>query len=321
MAAASGVVPPRINIDETFGAFLIGTLVGVMLYGMTVHQTYQYFRTYPEDEHTKRLLVTALFVLETFHIMLCSHVCYVYLIGNYNYPPALKQGNWSLDLLTLVSGVIIILSQSYFARRVYLLGGGSFRLLVLLTCLLLIGELGFFTAATVQAFEFPAFTHFQSSTWLISAGAAMAACADILLAGVLVVVLRRNAVGMKRLGTVIEILILYTISTGLLTSLVDLLSLVFSLFWPSNLIYTAFGIVSTKLYANSLLAALNARKHLAERAITAIPCNTLISPLGSSSRALPISMVQPSPTFTLQERLQYREVRQSLKRIVVRTIH
>ncbi|KAI0363869.1 hypothetical protein BV20DRAFT_1116676 [Pilatotrama ljubarskyi] len=320
MAMEVPAAPPLPKLDDTFGAFLIGTLVAVMLYGVTVHQTYQYVRTYPEDPRANRLLVTALF--------------YFYLVSNYNNPRALLRGTWSIDLLTLISGVIIILSQSYFARRVYLIGGGVFRLLVLLADSLLLQpykrrDYPSFVAerklTVFISFAFPVFTHFQKSTWLISAGAAMAAAADTLLASVLVVVLQRNATGMKRyvpqisvmsltrpsylsvsLGTVVEILILYAISTGLLTSLVNLLFLIFSLLYCSNLIYTAFGIVCTKLYANSLLAALNARKYLAERAIGPMPCNTSID-LRASTRVLAISMVQPSPTFTLQERLQYRE--------------
>ncbi|KAI0648686.1 hypothetical protein C8Q79DRAFT_463667 [Trametes meyenii] len=119
---------------------------------------------------------------------------------------------------------------------------------------------------TKRRFAHPEFVHFQKLTWLISAGAAMAVVADGLLAGVLVTVLRRNMTGMKRMDTIVDILILYTISTGLLTGIVNFLSFIFSLLSPSKLVYTAFGIVCTKLYANSLLASLNARKYLSERA-------------------------------------------------------
>ncbi|EIW57921.1 uncharacterized protein TRAVEDRAFT_48944 [Trametes versicolor FP-101664 SS1] len=285
------------DMDSTFGALLIGTLVGTTLYGMTILQIYRYFRTYPNDCTANSLLVYALAVLETFHVMISAHACYFYLVTSYGHPEALSVGVWSINILSVVSGVTIILSQSFFARRVYLIGT-SFRLLVLVAVVLLVGELGFFTAATAQAFIFPRFMHFQRFTWMISAGAAMAVVADGLLTSVLVTVLRRNSTGMKRLDTIVDILILYAISTGLLTSVVNFLSFIFSLANPNNLVYSAFGIVATRLYANSLLAALNSRKYLAERAAGDVFSSSLVNV--RATRALPyagsVSFTIVSPT-------------------------
>ncbi|KAI0636305.1 hypothetical protein C8Q77DRAFT_1102964 [Trametes polyzona] len=192
--------------------------------------------------------------------------------------------------------MVIILSQSFFARRVYLIGT-SFRLLVSVACVLLVGELGLFVAATVQAFRMPEFMKFQKYTWMISAGAAMAVVADGLFTSVLVTVLKRNVTGMKRTDTVVDILILYAVSTGLLTSLVNFLSFIFSLVSPSNLIYTSFGIVATKLYANSLLAALNARKDLGERARAGIYSSSMLNV--RVSRALPSPGNRAVSSFTV----------------------
>ncbi|KAI0328271.1 hypothetical protein GY45DRAFT_1326529 [Cubamyces sp. BRFM 1775] len=226
------------------------------------------------------------------HVVTCGHVCYYYLIMNYDNPEALTRGAWSIDVLSVLSGLIIILSQSYFARRVYLIGV-SYRPIVAIASVLLIGELGFFLAATIQAFVFPIFTHFQRLTWLISAGAAMAVVADGLLTCILVTVLRRNMTGMKRMDTIVDILIMYAVSTGLLTGIINLLSFVFSLLAPGNLIYTAFGIVCTKLYANSLLAALNARKYLADRAAGDNLDNSMLNL--RATRALSATVVPRSP--------------------------
>ncbi|EIW57759.1 uncharacterized protein TRAVEDRAFT_48789 [Trametes versicolor FP-101664 SS1] len=222
------------DIDLTFGAFLVGTLVGLM-------------------------------TLETFHTVACAHVCYFYLVTSYPNPKALSLGVWSIDIAVGLTGMIVVLSQSFFARRVYLVGP-SFRFLVLVAVVLLVGELGFFVAATTEAFVIPELFRFQRVTWLISTGTVMAVVADGLLTSVLVTVLRRSNTGMKRTDTIVDLLILYTVSTGLLTSVVDFSSFIFSLVSTNTLIYSAFGIVATKLYANSLLAALNSRKYLAERA-------------------------------------------------------
>ncbi|KAM5533630.1 hypothetical protein V8D89_012743 [Ganoderma adspersum] len=39
--------PPQIN--NTFGSILIGSFVGLVMYGMTVQAAYRYFRSYPTD--------------------------------------------------------------------------------------------------------------------------------------------------------------------------------------------------------------------------------------------------------------------------------
>ncbi|KAI9067698.1 hypothetical protein FKP32DRAFT_229231 [Trametes sanguinea] len=200
----------------------------------------------------------------------------------------------SMNLLTALSGLSIILSQSFFARRVYLIST-SYRVVVLIAIVLLIGEFGFFVVGTVQAFALPLFVHFEKFTWLISAGAAMAVVADGLLTSILVTVLRKNMTGIKRMDTIVDILILYTVTTGLLTGLVNLLSFIFSLLCPNNLIYTAFGVVSTKLYANSLLAALNSRKYLANRAAGNFYSASLFNT--EDTRMLPLGMPPRSPRY------------------------
>ncbi|KAI9001471.1 hypothetical protein BD414DRAFT_452992 [Trametes punicea] len=257
----------RVDIEETFGAFLIGTFFAVMLYGMTIHQVYRYFRVYGHSEHWNTILVCILTVLETFHVVACTHACYHYLVKSYYDPWALATGVWSMNILGVLSGSIIISSQSYFARRIYLLGQ-SYRPVVLVATALLVGEFGRLSehgnSGCVLTAKLIGF--FTGTLWLVSAGAGMAVIADGLLTSVLVTVLRGNTTGIKRMDTIIEILIAFAVSTGLLTGVVNLLSFVLSLLCPSNLIYLAFGIVCTKLYANSLLAALNARRYLSERA-------------------------------------------------------
>ncbi|KAI0667928.1 hypothetical protein C8Q78DRAFT_981319 [Trametes maxima] len=293
--------PPStsVHIDDTFGAFLIGTFFGIMLYGITIHQVYRYFRTYSDDNRINYVLVFVLTVLETFHVIACAHACYYYLITSYAHPEALATGVW-FEIYTC-QGVVIMFSQSYFARRVYLIGT-QFRILVLVTAILLVGELGMFDLMSLlhRRFAHPEFIHFQKLTWLISAGAAMAVVADGILTGVLVTVLRRNITGMKRMDTIVDILILYAISTGQCCDQVNFMSFIFSLLCPNKLIYTAFGIVCTKLYANSLLASLNARKYLAERASKEVLSSSLLNLRMTQALELPApgSTYQPSPPAT-----------------------
>ncbi|KAI0709728.1 hypothetical protein C8Q76DRAFT_798527 [Earliella scabrosa] len=118
-------------------------------------------------------------------------------------------------LLLLSSGCIIIVSQSFFAWRVFHVGR-RYRILVYVAVSLLVGELAAYTAATVESFVIPTFREFETATWLVTMGSGMTVAADLLLTS--------------------------------------------TVLYNGNLIYAAFGIIGTKLYANTLLVALNTRQ-------------------------------------------------------------
>ncbi|KAH9895981.1 hypothetical protein C8Q73DRAFT_789768 [Cubamyces lactineus] len=266
-------------LDNTFGALLIGTFVGLIQYGWTAHQCYRYYRMYPADTWILKSLVTAVLVLETFHSVLCMHICYYYLTTNYFNPLALQKGVWSINLLGVITGAVIITSQSFFLRRVYLIGR-KFRPLVAFAvsycaylllvaevlclgqALLLIGEFGFSTAVTINTFLHPSL-HTSDQAWMNSAGVGMAVLADTILTAALIFSLHRSRTGIQRTDSIIDLLIMYAINTGLVTGIMNMLSFVFALAMPHNLIYAGIVIVATKLYANSMMAVLNSRRSLA----------------------------------------------------------
>ena len=82
------LLPAIPALDNTYGCILVGTFIGLMcvfismgmgswrlwltllssrLYGMTLHQSYRYFRLYPNDTKVLKALVSVI-----------THVTYVY---------------------------------------------------------------------------------------------------------------------------------------------------------------------------------------------------------------------------------------------------
>ncbi|PIL32541.1 hypothetical protein GSI_05244 [Ganoderma sinense ZZ0214-1] len=254
-------IPP---LDNTFGALLIGTFVGLIQYGWTTHQSYRYFRMYGEDTWILKSLVAGVLVLETFHSVLCMHLSYFYLTTNYFNPKALQVGVWSIILLGVSTGAVIFLSQLFFLRRVYMIGR-RWRPLVAFCALLLLAELGFATAVTVDTFIDPTL-HNSSQAWMNSAGVGIAALADTLLTTALIWSLHQSRTGIKRFDTpldllslraiidlasfstdsLIDVLIMYSINTGLATGVANILSFAFAIAMPHNLIYAGIDIVATK---------------------------------------------------------------------------
>ncbi|KAI0364401.1 hypothetical protein BV20DRAFT_862640 [Pilatotrama ljubarskyi] len=276
------LLPKLPALDNTFGAVLLGTFLGLILYGLNLHQSYRYFRLYPADSRILKGLVVAVMFLETVTSIFSMHVCYDYLVTNYFKPEALLHGIWSINLFPVASGIVMLTSQSFFARRVWLVGP-HFRPVVIVASVLCIGELGFFIAATSEAFIIPTFQGFRKFTWLVSTGSTMAVTADVLLTIALIVVLQRSRTGLKRTDSMIDVMITYSVNTG---GLFNLLSLLFAFIRPGDLIYIGFGIPGVKLYATTLLAALNSRQSLASRGF-GISCDT--SPFGFAESAAPPS--------------------------------
>ncbi|KAH9902461.1 hypothetical protein C8Q73DRAFT_6155 [Cubamyces lactineus] len=253
------VLPQAPSLKNTYGAVLIGTYVSLILYGMTLHQAYRYSRLSTSDSSATKYYVAGLLVLDTFHTVLCMHMCYWYLVQNYFDPLRLYTGVWSINVLSVVVGVTIICCQCFYARRVYLLGR-QYRYLVLVTVIMFIAELGCAIASAVQAFVLPDFSQFRKVTWLISAGFGIAVVADALLTGVLILALNRSRTGFRRTDSMIDVLILYAMCTGLVTDLFSVLSFLFALILPNEMIYVGCDSVAAKLYVNSVLAALNFRQ-------------------------------------------------------------
>ncbi|KAJ3018782.1 hypothetical protein NUW54_g252 [Trametes sanguinea] len=83
-------------------------------------------------------------------------------------------------------------------------------------------------------------------SWMTSAAFAAAVAIDILLAATLVVTLHKSRTGFKRTDSLIDLLIVYTINTGLVTGVFGVLSLIFALVWPDSLIWSACNLVATK---------------------------------------------------------------------------
>jgi len=85
---------------------------------------------------------------------------------------------------------------------------------------------------------------------------------DLINTTSLCILLRSEKTGTERTDTVLNKLVVWTIETGVITSLAAVLMLIFCLVLPNTTIWVAISIFYSKLYSNSLMASLNARNSL-----------------------------------------------------------
>ncbi|KAF4596890.1 hypothetical protein EYR38_008281 [Pleurotus pulmonarius] len=88
-----------------------------------------------------------------------------------------------------------------------------------------------------------------------------AAC-DLLISASMAYYLNKSRSGLRRTENLVDILIVYVIGIGLLTSIFATIIFVTWITLPKQLIFLTFHSVISKLYVNSLLVTLNARSSL-----------------------------------------------------------
>ncbi|KAI1784895.1 hypothetical protein LXA43DRAFT_1100917 [Ganoderma leucocontextum] len=257
------LLPP--SLDNTLGAILVGTLVSFGIFGLNLHQAWQYHNSYSySDTWAIKAVVFGLTLADTVHSVQCAHMCYYYLVQNYLHPLALLSGVWSLNLLPITSAVIITLAQSFYARRVYLTNKRH-RYLVVLIVVLMLAELGFTILAGVETYIAVTFEKWLHYGWTETVALGIAMAVDLILTSTAVATLWGNRTGFKGTDNILTILIVWTVNTCLLTSALTVMTLLSSVLWPKNFIYIAVNLVATKTYASAVLAVLNSRESLATR--------------------------------------------------------
>ncbi|EIW52178.1 uncharacterized protein TRAVEDRAFT_53603 [Trametes versicolor FP-101664 SS1] len=226
------------------GIKLCSISVLAVLYALMLHQTYQYFRTYPGDRLALKSLVLAIVFMETLHTVLWIIICYEYLVVNYFNLLNVVETHWYIKLSIPLTAITGTTSQIFYAGRLYYIGPQlKYRLLVAVAAFVMFLALGWDFAATVKIFRAKTIFEFSQWTWIVAVAYGFAVLTD----------------------TVVDTLVLYAVNTGLLTTIIGSLVFIFALVYPDNLIYAGLSIPGVKLYSNSVLAMLNSRRSLSER--------------------------------------------------------
>ncbi|KAM5544724.1 hypothetical protein V8D89_001622 [Ganoderma adspersum] len=290
-------LPPGLTMDNTYGAALLGTFFALIMYGVLLHQTYNYLRVHSGDSFWLKSYVAVIFLLDTAHSVLIMALCYLKLVRNYFNIPYLVTVDWPLSLLTAITAANVVACQSFFAYRVYQIDRKC--RMVVWFCMTCQGAgFGLAIAFTVKAsvefqvlcqnidladvgvrFQTPLWTSFSKYSSWISVVLGIAVFVDTILAAVLVLVLHRSRTGVKATNSLLDTLIAYTVTTGVLTDLFNILGFVFALVTSQYLYYAAANMLGTKgkisravfnldsmltcrsaVYTNSVMAALNFRR-------------------------------------------------------------
>lgn len=258
MADVSGA--PHLALDETLGAAYNAVIVSSILLGVAFFQAWYYF-THQSDPWPITLLVSAVITFDTIHQALITHTVYSYTVSNWGNTHFLERLVRTLLVEIIFTGLTALLVQSFLTARIWILSDRNIWLTGVIG-VLVVGEFGSILAYTIISLPLETFAELAHLKTLSITVNALAAAGDILIAGTLCTLLHLSRTGIHRSDTIYTKLIVFSLNTGLLTSLCAVASLVSILAAGNTFIYIAFFFCMGRLYTNSLLATLNARKRI-----------------------------------------------------------
>ncbi|KAI0086477.1 hypothetical protein BDY19DRAFT_960081 [Irpex rosettiformis] len=273
----------RVTEVNTIGALLFGGLVASILYGVTSMQIITYYQRKHKDKLYTRIAVPVFWVLGSIDLGLIYHFLYYYLIlnhGNFD-SVTTKLPVQTLNIHFFVIAITQSTVRSLCAMRIHTLSRSWLPTLPI--HILTLVDLGSNFALTIKGAHEQAagIGHFGTGfNVMVCVNFASSTAGDALVALCLCYLLRRSRTGLKSTESMINILVAYVITTGLLTTLVQASALSVFLTSSKNFIYLAILTQVSKLYVNAYMALLNdrarIRNHSAFNQVSS-PLHTVVS--------------------------------------------
>ncbi|KAI0700466.1 hypothetical protein BC835DRAFT_421667 [Cytidiella melzeri] len=270
-STSASPIPPALHavLVNTFGVVQIGGTASVGLLGVTTLQTWFYYYTYPEDNLATKLLVAVVWIIEFVRSSFLVHAAYHYLVLNWGNPAALSVIVWSVSSLPLTTNLGELFGHLYFAWRIWMLSQmlAMRWALTSLVVILAVWNFGMGLATYIISLQSASVDAFVSGAQKVLSPFALstAISTDVAIMASLIFLLNRgrSRTVFAKTDRLINTLTFYAIQAGMITVLADVVIIVLNQYIDRiGLYYLGIYSVVGNLYANSLLASLNARASL-----------------------------------------------------------
>lgn len=243
------------RFDNTLGALLVGFAVSATAFGMLTIQVVTYYRRFPQDKAAYKALAALIWSISFVDQAFIGYAVYFYTITNYLDPLPLATGKpqWTLIVQMTLGAVVGAIVKACFTLRVWRFSYRNWWLTGYLF-LMVLAHLGTVTAFTVKCFEMPSFAYMIVLKSLGTVCLGIGVVTDVSIAAALCFYLQKMRSSHSTADPMINMLIIYAVNTGLLTSTISLATLVLFNIMPTNFVFICMYFVLSKLYAISFLA-------------------------------------------------------------------
>ncbi|KDR79858.1 hypothetical protein GALMADRAFT_136446 [Galerina marginata CBS 339.88] len=247
-------------IPSIYGPMLIGLFCSLILYGVLIAQIYNYWIT---DLPIVRRLVLYLFVIETAHSACAMFMLYQPLVINFGKDSAYHNLPTALPAEPILTALISVSIQVFTAWRIWRIKKSLWipGIICVLATLSAAGGLwAGIKLSLIRLYSKTPQAYPAVYLWLFSAAAG-----DILITVSLTVILSRCKPGIQAVDAVVSRIIVFTIQTGLITSVAAIADVILLLTLPHIALSFLVDILLVKIYAISLMSTLNTREALNRR--------------------------------------------------------
>ncbi|KAF8583507.1 hypothetical protein K439DRAFT_50908 [Ramaria rubella] len=249
------------DVNSTFGALLIGLLFAAFLFGTLTLQTYLYFRKFWRDPVLLKVVVMALWSLNTLQMCFISSAQYKYVVTNFLGLLSDNSQAWTETIHLTVTAVITFIVQCFFVTRLWFLSGKSVLLIIgiipLMVARLAIGITT--TAITIRIGNYNSAD--PERGWMIACLASPLPMNVFITATLAYFVHRRRPkINLKNTLTLLDTFVLYSLHTALLPCIISVASLICYVSMENSLVFVAVHYILGELYTSCMLVVLNARK-------------------------------------------------------------
>ncbi|KAJ7118084.1 hypothetical protein C8R44DRAFT_189790 [Mycena epipterygia] len=283
-----------VTLGNTLGALFLGVIFSAILFGVSSLQVYYYYHYYPHDTLLHKCSVGLLWCLDATHLALTIFSTYHYGVLGFGDVAGLAVVSWSIKLHTAVNVVIILLVQSLYAYRVWLLSGYHHGVLGYLVAAVVLAGFAIGIVLAYETYSIPLWSAAPTISWAIQASFAASTAIDVVISVAMCFYLRKSKGRESRLNSRISTLMQYTLSCGVFTSACSLSCLFTFILMPNNLVFLALTYILTRLYVNSFMAMMNARQRAprpADSDALALTSNTHTNPVFTYGYGSPVRSV------------------------------
>ncbi|GJE88878.1 hypothetical protein PsYK624_049650 [Phanerochaete sordida] len=258
---------PSPTLGSTIGVALFGGLATAIVYGFVCSQCYSFFHSCRDNRQAPvtRNIIAILWLMTTAYIVFVVQLLYWYAVLNVGTIHALQEITWSLRGLIIMTTISDAVVRCCFVHRAWTLDVHKsqpfYPLVVLLLCL-------FASSLNISGLSFRLKT--LGDLLLIERGyyanLTMIVLVDLVTSARLSFVMARNGQGpFQRAGSNFMSTLSYMGSTGLITSVISMGSLVAYATMPHDHVFAAVFLPLSPLYMSMLVAYCNTQHWVGHR--------------------------------------------------------
>ncbi|KAI6040416.1 hypothetical protein EDC04DRAFT_2894152 [Pisolithus marmoratus] len=252
-------------VTSLIGPVIVSLVLSGVLYGCALVQTHVYYKLFPKDNWRFKALVAFEMVFQTVQLILLFLGVWETVMTLYSQD---QMSTVLIDILIIgmiFGGPSAFCVQAFFIFRLY--SFSQRKPLPILCSILITVQLAFTLTIGAASSEVVALQKWQG--FIVSA-LFVSICADTIIATSMSYYLRGSRTGFHETSRLIDRMVLYVLgeihlplnTISLVESSPSITALLAGITFyviPNTYVWLAFGVLEAGLYANSLLAALNAR--------------------------------------------------------------